>query len=141
MWDHTYANMLHMLDSMVVNVTTALKSNQLWGSSLVVFSADNGGVGKFGNNHPLRGHKHDPWEGGTRATAFITGGFVPAGLRGTTSGPKLVHIADWYPTFCNLAGVDPTNSVAFNGTLREIDGVDVWPVIPGRVRDWYLVRK
>ena len=58
-----------------------------------VFSADNGGVGKFGNNFPLRGHKHDPWEGGTRAAAFITGGFVPAALRGTTSGAKLVQYA------------------------------------------------
>ena len=35
--------------------------------TLVVFTADNGGIGK-GNNHGLRGHKHDPWQGGTRAT-------------------------------------------------------------------------
>ena len=25
----------------------------------MVFSADNGGINK-GNNHPMRGHKHDP---------------------------------------------------------------------------------
>ena len=39
--------------------------------------------------------KHDPWEGGVRTTAFISGGFVPAALRGTTSGAKFVHISDW----------------------------------------------
>lgn len=41
------------------------------------------------------GHKHDPWEGGVRTVAFMTGGFVPAALRGTTSGAKLIHISDW----------------------------------------------
>ena len=40
--------------------------------------------------------KHDPWEGGVRTTAFISGGFVPAQLRGTTSGAKFVHISDWW---------------------------------------------
>ena len=72
---HTYANMLNMLDSGMKNVTAALKSTGMWANTLLVFSADNGGIGKFGNNHPLRGHKHDPWEGGIRATAFISGGF------------------------------------------------------------------
>ena len=49
-----------------------------------------------GNNYPLRGGKHDPWEGGTRAAAFLTGGFLPVHLRGTATGDKLVHISDWY---------------------------------------------
>jgi arylsulfatase A-like enzyme len=92
---HTYANMLHMLDSGVANVTAALTARGLWANTLLLFTADNGGIGGVGNNHPLRGHKHDPWEGGTRATAFLTGGFLPAALRGTNSGDKLVAIADW----------------------------------------------
>ena len=65
------------------------------GASPCASSQDNGGIGALGNNYPLRGHKHDPWEGGTRATAFITGGVVPSALRGTSSGDKLVHISDW----------------------------------------------
>ena len=28
-----------------------------------------------------------------------------------------------------LAGVEPSNPVSFNGTLRDIDGVDVWPML------------
>ena len=88
--------MLHMLDVGTLNVTTALKQAGLWENTLLLFSADNGGIGKFGNNYPLRGHKHDPWEGGTRVTAFLAGGFLPAALRGTSSGDKLVHVADWY---------------------------------------------
>lgn len=47
-------------------------------------------------SYHVAGHKHDPWEGGTRVAAFVSGGFVPASLRGTTSGAKLIHISDWY---------------------------------------------
>ena len=54
---------------------------------------------------------------------------MPVALRGTRSGAKLVHISDWYPTFCVLAGVDPSNPVDFNGTIHGIDGVDVWPML------------
>lgn len=131
MWDHTYANMIHMLDTAVKNVTEALVSEGLWGNTLLVFTADNGGIGKMGNNHPLRGHKLDSWDGGTRSTAFVAGGFVPAALRGTRSGAKLVHVADWYATFSVLAGVDPSNPVDFNGTIHDIDGVNVWPMLTG----------
>lgn len=126
-----YANMLDMLDSGLGNVTAALKHAGYWNNTLLVFSADNGGIGALGNNYPLRGHKHDPWEGGTRATAFVTGGVVPAGLRGTNSGAKLVHISDWYPTFCLLAGADPVDDAMLGGKLRPIDGVDVWPLLTG----------
>ena len=55
--------MLHMLDGGVSNVTAALRSQGMWMNTLMLFTADNGGIGKFGNNHPLRGHKHDPFEG------------------------------------------------------------------------------
>lgn len=54
MWDNTYANMLHLLDESVANVTAALVGTGMWNNTLIVFSADNGGIGKFGNNYPLR---------------------------------------------------------------------------------------
>ena len=94
---HTYANMLALLDEGIKNVTEALKRGALWENTLIVFSADNGGINNgWGNNYPLRGHKHDPYEGGVRAVAFLAGGFVPPTIRGTTSGAKLIHVADWY---------------------------------------------
>jgi hypothetical protein len=46
------------------------------------------------NNFPLRGKKAEPWEGGTRVMAFLTGGFLPASLRGQSSA-AFVSIADW----------------------------------------------
>ncbi len=50
---HTYANMLHMLDSGLANVTAALSTKGMWSNTLLLFSADNGGIGGVGNNHPL----------------------------------------------------------------------------------------
>ena len=40
----------------------------------------------------------------------------------------------WYPTLCTLAGVDPSDSVIYNGTVRPIDGLDAWPVAPASLR-------
>ena len=128
---HTYANMLHMLDEGVANLTAALQRKQMWESTLMLFTADNGGTLAFGNNHPLHGHKHDPWEGGTRATAFLAGGFVPKELRGRSSD-ALVHISDWYPTFAKLAGASPVDSPVIGGAGRPIDGADVWPLLTGK---------
>ena len=53
-------------------------------------------------------------------------------VRGKPSGAKLVHIADWYATFCGLAGVDPRDTVYMGGTARDINSVDVWPLLAGR---------
>ena len=129
--DCVYAQMLHALDVNVAKVADALKATQAWGETLFLFTADNGGVGAFGNNRPLRGHKHDPWEGGTRAVAFLAGGVLPAHLRGRRSGDKFVHVADWYATFCALAGVDATDDAVFDGVPRAVDSVDVWPLLTG----------
>ena len=46
------------------------------------------------------------FEGGIRVAAFVSGGYLPAAARGTKLD-GIVHIADWYATLVNLAGVDP----------------------------------
>jgi len=65
--------------------------------------------------YPLRGHKATPWEGGTKVMGFISGGFLPASLYGKTH-EGVIHVADFYPTICNLAGVaDCTDNKTFPG--------------------------
>ena len=113
--------------------TTACAAS-LYDNTLLLFSADNGGTLTYGNNFPLMGHKHDAWEGGSRVTAFLAGGFLPPSLRGAATH-KLVHIADWYPTFCNLGGADPADAPVIGGAPRPIDGVDVWPLLTAAVSE------
>jgi len=121
-----YADMVSVVDSGVGNVTRALRARGLWEETLVLVTSDNGGIGP-GNNYPLRGQKMEPWEGGIRVAAFLTGGFLPAQLFGTTSD-VFVHIADWYATLASLAGVDPSDR---DRSSYDIDGIDIWPYLIG----------
>ena len=107
---------------------------------MLVFSADNGGPvywspgswfgGGGANNWPLKGGKASPWEGGVRASAFVSGGLVPQAQRGTKLEDK-VHVADWYATFCALAGVDPTDHAAAAAGLPPVDSINLWPLLSG----------
>ncbi|OWF42820.1 Arylsulfatase B [Mizuhopecten yessoensis] len=67
--------MVTAMDDLVGNVTAALKENGMYDDTLFVFTADiEWGWPLFhGNNYPLRGGKITKYEGGTRATAFISG--------------------------------------------------------------------
>ena len=61
----------------------------------------------------------------------MTGGFLPEAMRKRkTEG--YIHLADWYSTFCGLAGVDPTDSKAASANLPPIDSMDMWPLISGQ---------
>ena len=107
--------MVNYLDIIIGNITTKLKTNGLWNNTLIVFSSDNGGEINLdetaANNYPFRGAKFVPLEGGIRVNAFVSGGYLPSDRRGKVETGRL-HIADWYNTFCTLAGLDPTDQRA-----------------------------
>ncbi len=119
--------MVSVADNVTGVVVEYLKKKQMWDNSLIVVSADNGSAPCFGSNHPLKGSKLTFFEGGVRALAFASGGLVPESMRGkSTDG--FIHIADWYTMFCNLAGVDSSDS---GDGKFPVDGEDVWPIITG----------
>ena len=131
----TYEGMVHCLDSGVGNVTAALKAKGMYNHTLIVFSADNGGpihhgVHAFGaNNFPLRGQKFSDFEGGTRVVAFVSGGFLPRAVRGTTHTDGPMHICDWYATFCALAGCDPSDDA---DGVPPPDSLNLWGALSAR---------
>merc|ERR1719343_1249722 len=111
----------------------ALRKRKLYNSTLIVFTADNGAQ-PGGNNYPLRGSKWSSWEGGIRACAFVSGGFLPAEGRGTVQ-EGLVAAWDWYATFAHLAGEDPTDAKAMAAGLPRIDSFNVWHLISGQTTE------
>jgi arylsulfatase A-like enzyme len=143
-----YRGLVWRADVYVGALVAALKARQMWDTTLVVYSADNGGVGG-GINYPLRGEKHSNWEGGMRTAAFVSGGLIPAALRGTTNGVT-AHVVDWWPTFAVLAGTaarddpptpplagdhaDPYRNIYGEASFPPLDGVDLWPLLtePGK---------
>ena len=98
---------------------------------MLVVSSDNGGYESGGTNYPLKGMKGSDWQGGVRVNAFVSGGYLPASRRGQkTEG--YIHLADWYATFCGLAGISPVDDLAASFGLPAIDSLDMWPLISGQ---------
>merc|ERR1719356_586291 len=96
------------------------ESGYLWDNTLIIVSSDNGGDQTISSsNFPLRGSKATLWEGGVKALAFVTGGYLPDHRRGERMN-ALMHISDWYPTLCTLVGIEPAGP----GRDQPLDGVD-----------------
>ncbi|CAL4119561.1 unnamed protein product, partial [Meganyctiphanes norvegica] len=65
--------MVSALDSSVGRVIAALRETGMYDNTLIIFSSDNGGPSgpMKDTNIPLRGHKSQLWEGGTRGAGFV----------------------------------------------------------------------
>ena len=124
---HTYQAMVSVADNVTGHLMQLLQKNKMWDNTIFVVSADNGGAPCSGSNYPLKGCKGTFFEGGVRSLAFANGGLIPDSMRGkTTDG--FIHIADWYATFCKLAGVDSSDS---GEGKFPVDSLDVWPILTG----------
>ena len=132
-----YHAMVNYLDDVVGELVDAMKKKGMWNNTLFASSSDNGGPeypGGGANNYPLRGGKLTDWQGGIRVNAFVSGGYLPEKMRGQkTEG--YIHLADWYATFCAIAGVDPTDERAAKAKLPPIDSMNMWPLISGQTTD------
>jgi arylsulfatase A-like enzyme len=134
-----YAAMVQLLDDILGNLVDRLKHHGMWDNTLMVVTSDNGGPvdpdESGATNFPLRGGKYSDFEGGVRAVAFVSGGFIPQDRRGTIVNDP-IHICDWYATLPALAGINVHLEEAQwrNDNYQNvppIDAVDVWPLIVG----------
>ena len=91
-----YNAMIALVDEVVYNITSAIKSRGWWDQTLMVFTTDNGGSiapdENAGSNYPLRGGKYNPMQGGIRGAGFVSGGYLPAAVRGVPLDAP-VHIS------------------------------------------------
>jgi len=70
-------------------------------NTLIVFTSDNGGLGRVTDNAPLRSGKGFPYEGGIRIPLVVRfTGKIPAGA--VNDMPVVSH--DWFPTISELSG-------------------------------------
>lgn len=124
---HYAASVMH-LDHSVARILDTLKEIGEYEKTLVVFTSDNGSStaenndlkypddncpsGRLtGNNLPLRGQKGSVYEGGTRVPTLVSWpGRIKAGKIGAP-----VHITDWMPTFCALAGFASSEDLKWDG--------------------------
>lgn len=125
----SYGALVEGLDQSVARVvrhleTTADPGNPghtLADNTVVVFTADNGGVEQFTDNGPLRGQKGELREGGIRVP-LIAWSANPALVKGNRIDHTPVYAADHHATIASLAGIP--------GRL-PVDGVDLSGLFAG----------
>jgi arylsulfatase I/J len=130
--------MVYWIDEAIGKVTDMLKEAGTWNNTVVIVHSDNGGPiyskGRAGaNNFPLKGGKRSNWEGGLRVNAFVSGGLLPAAVRGSKQS-GLMAAWDMFATVASLAGVtDIEDHRGTSAGLPPVDSKDMWPLIIGRV--------
>jgi arylsulfatase A len=118
-----YGDVVEELDWSVGEVLKTLRAEGLEGSTLVIFTSDNGPWLIF-NEHGgsaglLRGGKGSTWEGGVRVPGIMRWpGHIPAGV--PTSA--IVSNMDLFTTILKLAGAEVPKD-------RIIDGLDLTPLL------------
>jgi len=133
-----YAASASHMDDAVGQIIAALDASGKRANTLVIFVSDNGAAPNARNddpkypaddydpgpaggcNEPLRGQKTQLYEGGIHVPAL-------ANWPGHLKPGKFVtpmHMADWMPTLCTLAGFKLQQDLKW-------DGRDVWPWLSG----------
>lgn len=108
----TYAAMIRSLDESVGRVMKQLDRLGLSDNTVIMFTADNGGLIEQGNkvrvtsNLPARNGKGSVYEGGVRVPGIIKWpGVVTAGRE---TGFPIISM-DFFPTILDIVGLKPTN--------------------------------
>lgn len=114
----TYAALVESVDDSLGTIRAALKRLKLDEDTIIVFTADNGGLLPVTDNSPFRVGKGSAYEGGVRVPLIIHApGSGKAGHVETTPAMTI----DLYPTLLDLAGAKPLQSV--------VDGVSLAPLL------------
>jgi arylsulfatase A-like enzyme len=114
-----FAGALISMSEAVATVTTALRTEGLYGNTLIVLMGDNGGV-HAGRTKPLRGRKGSLYEGGIRVPFFAS---WPTKLPARTIYTQPVSSLDLFPTFLAAAGGLPGVPGA------RLEGVNLLPYL------------
>lgn len=122
----TYAAMVETLDNSVGRILNTLKELGLDDSTVVCFTADNGGLstseGSPTSNLPLRGGKGWLYEGGIREPFLIR---WPGVVKPGSVSDTPVVSTDFYPTMLEMAGLPAKPD-------QHLDGVSLAPLLRGK---------
>ncbi|NND32553.1 MAG: sulfatase-like hydrolase/transferase, partial [Saprospiraceae bacterium] len=95
-----YAAMVQHMDENVGRVLAEIDALGLRQNTIVVFTSDNGGKHSVTSNAPLRGAKHNLYEGGIRVPAIIR---YPEKIPAQGKCESLLISDDFYPTLLDLS--------------------------------------
>ncbi len=111
-------NMVNYMDKIVGRLVKAVDEMGIAENTYVIFMGDNGtepdgyGDRKLADGTVIHGGKRDLTEAGTHIPLLVSRpGTVTPGI-----APDFVDMADWLPTFCELAGVKVPENDQVDGT-------------------------
>ena len=107
-----YAAMIEETDRSVGVIIDKLEELKLSEKTLVLFISDNGGLSKYTSQLPLRGEKCTLYEGGIRVPMIA---LQPGKIKKNIVSDEPVSGIDFYPTICNLMGVEATDKKLVDG--------------------------
>ena len=113
------AAQLKSIDEGVGMITNKLNKLDLSSDTILVFTGDNGGEDRVTTNAPLQAGKSTLYEGGIRVPLIIR--YPKIVQAGTVCKTPTCNI-DFYPTLCQLAGIEP-------GSKKRVDGVSILPLL------------
>jgi arylsulfatase A-like enzyme len=111
------------MDDAIGSVVAKLKHTGVWENTLLFFISDNGGpLAQTANNTPLRGGKHQDYEGGIRVPFVVC---WPTKLKPGES-QAVVSSLDILPTALAAAGLPMPAD-------KPLDGMNILPLLRGEV--------
>lgn len=125
-----YAAMVESVDRSVGRITKKLEALGLSKNTVIIFTADNGGLGGYASagvkhsrnvtdNYPLKGGKGQLYEGGIREPMFVRWPGVTT--PGSVSDEPVIG-TDLYPTLVEMAGAKPR-------AQQVVDGKSLVPLL------------
>ena len=115
------------MDDAIGRIVAALRKTNAWQNTLIFFISDNGGpLAQTANNAPLRGGKHQDFEGGIRVPFLFC---WPAKIKGGTESQVPVSSLDILPTVLAAAEIPAPQDKPFDGMniLPAARGEGKWP--------------
>lgn len=125
-YSHTYAAMIRKADRNIGRIINALKNNQVWSNTIIVWLSDNGGNTHSrldgvhpSDNGPFRGGKGAILEGGVRVPMIVR---WPGETAKGSVCTNLISCVDVFPTIAHMTKIPLRQSVdgrSFVPSLRR----------------------
>ncbi len=110
-------SMISYMDGIVGRIVDAVDELGITENTWVIFMGDNGteafGEPRHTRDGIVKGGKRDLTDAGTHIPMIVR---RPGTIQPGTTADDLIDMADWFPTFCNLANVDLPKNLQLDGT-------------------------
>ena len=115
-----FTDMMKYTDKLVGQLEANLKEKGIWKNTLFIFTADNGthhSIISSTNNGEVKGGKGFTKNTGNHVPMFIS---WPESINGKRVIESVISFADFLPTFCDVAGIQPNKYITDGNSFLNL---------------------